>query len=127
MRYYSEGQILRLEIYKKISENFPDEAFPSLKIASYFRRGRLKDDGILAILGVFYVILGIFSTYYLISGNLYDLDFIVRLQLILLILPILLSTGITWYSDVQNGKDLYKRYPFLKNNQESMSTKKENQ
>jgi len=120
MRYYSESRILRFEIYRRMSGDRKAGKFPALKMAKAFQRGRFIDDGVIAILGVFYVLFGLIMTYGLITGDVrYSFEFIIKIQMAILIIPFLLSSAFTWIHDYREIKGL-KEYirPIFENIQD---------
>ena len=128
MRYYSESQILRFEIYRRISGDRKAGKFPALKMAKAFQRGRFIDDGTIAILGVFYVLFGLLMTFGLIIGDVqFSFESIIKFQMAILIIPFLLSSAFTWIHDHREGKGL-KEYinPIFENKQDPALSDYEN-
>ncbi len=128
MGYYSESQILRFEIYRRMSGDRKAGKFPALEMAKAFQRGRFIDDGLIAILGVFYVLFGLIMTYSLITGDVhFSFEFIIKFQMAILIIPFLLSSAVTWIHDYREIKGL-KEYigPIFENKQDPALSDGEN-
>lgn len=128
MRYYSESQILRFEIYRRMSGDRKAGKFPALKMAKAFQRGRFIDDGAIAILGVFYVLFGLLMTFGLITGDVqFSFESIIIFQMAILIIPFLSSSAFTWIHDHREIKGL-KEYirPIFENKQDPATSDDKN-
>jgi hypothetical protein len=127
MGYYSESRILRYEIYRRMSGDRKAGKFPALEMAKAFQRGRFIDDGVLAILGVFYVLFGLTMTYGLITGVVqFSFESIIRFQIAILIVPFLLSSAASWIHDHSEVKTLNEYIRPIENNQDPEPPDNEN-